>query len=169
MHQRERERKRKPVQGRPGSPLPRSDADAVLALQRSIGNQSTTQVLARDNKKAKDKNRPSFPHSVKIPGKIGTIEIKGGNIAEWAAKKTPDGLVIVSPKGKHSEELKRLFDGKTKLETVETNSVVGENTLVTIVFKDCRIVRYSQEGDTDEWTVEFQGAARQSLSIGSAR
>ena len=54
-------------------------------------------MLARD----KPTNRPSFEHSVKI-GKLGPIEIKGGNIAEWAAKKNPEGLKVVSPKGKHS-------------------------------------------------------------------
>jgi hypothetical protein len=164
MHQRYHERRREASETRPEPPLPRHNVDAVLALQRTIGNHSTTQVLARDT----DKNRPNFPHSVKI-GKLGPIEITGGNIADWAAKKTPDDLRVISLKGKHSDELKRLFESKARIDAVETSSVVGENTIVTIVFKNCRIRRYSGEGEKDEWTLEFDGAARQTLAIGKAR
>jgi hypothetical protein len=164
MHQRERDRRWEPDQTRPGEPLPRSSASAVLDLQRTLGNRGTTEVLARQ----KDKNRPNFEHSVKV-GKLGQIEIKGGNIADWAAKKTPDDLKVVSAKGKHSEELKRLFESKARIDVVETDSVVGENTIITITFKDCRIKRYSLDGDKEEWTVEYQGANRQTLSIGSPR
>jgi hypothetical protein len=64
--------------------------------------------------------------------------IKGGNIEDWAAKKTPDDLKVVSSEGSHSKELEHLFESKAQLETVETASVVGENTIVTIVFKRCR-------------------------------
>ena len=165
MHERYRPGRGEPVEPRPDPPRPRGDADAVLAMQRAIGNHGTAQLLARD---AKGKNRPNFEHSVKL-GKLGTIEIKGGNIAEWAAKKDPDGLKIVSPSGKHSKELKRLFESKARIDTVETSSVVGENTLVSIVFKDCQITRYAGDEQQDEWTVEFAGAKRQSLSIGAAR
>ena len=121
-------------------------------------------MLARDE----DKNRPSFEHSVKI-GKLGPIEITGGNIAEWAAKKDPDDLKVISPKGAHSDELKHLFESKARIDTVETDSVVGENSLVTIIVQSCRIRRYSTDGDKDEWTVEYQSAKRQTLSIGAAR
>jgi hypothetical protein len=134
-------------------------------LQRTIGNHGTTQVLARDSK---DKNRPSYEHSVKF-GKFGPIEIKGGNIGDWAAKKTPDDLKVVSAKGKHSDELKRLFDSKARIDTLVTTSVVGENSLVTITFKSCRIKRYSIDGDKEEWTVEYEGANRETLSIGKPR
>jgi hypothetical protein len=164
MHQRYHDRSREPGQTRPGAPLPRTSVNAVLALQRSIGNQGTTQVLARQ----KDKNRPSFEHSVKF-GKFGPIEITGGNIADWVAKKDPDGLKVVSATGKHSDELKRLFDSKARIGTVETSSVVGENSLVTIRFGNCRIKRYSSDGHTEEWTVEFDTAKRETLSIGAAR
>jgi hypothetical protein len=166
MFRRYHDRSREP-QTRPDPPPPRRSVDAVLGLQRDIGNRATAQVLARD-KRDKDKNRPSFEHSVKI-GKLGPIEITGGNIADWAAKKDPDGLKVISATGKHSDELKRLFDGKARIDSVETNSVVGENSLVTITFKDCRIKRYSADGDKEEWTVEFASAKRQTLSIGAAR
>jgi hypothetical protein len=138
--------------------------DAVLALQQAIGNHGTAQFLARE----KDKNRPSFEHSVKL-GKLGPIEVKGGNVADWAAKKDGNGLTVISAGGKHSKELKRLFDGKARIDKIETSSVVGENTLVTIVFGDCQIVRYSSDEKTDDWAVEFQTAKRQTLSIGAAR
>lgn len=164
MHRRYRDRGREPGETRPEPPRPRSSVDAVLALQRSIGNQGTARVLAREE----GKNRPSFPHSVKF-GKFGPIEVKGGNVADWAAKKDPDDLTVVSDKGAHSAELQRLFESKARIDTVETSSVVGENTLVTITFKDCRIRRYSADGDKEEWMVEFQAAKRQSLSIGAAR
>jgi hypothetical protein len=164
MHRQYRHRVEEPDEARPEPQLPQRSEDAVLALQRTIGNQGTARVLARD----KDKNRPSFEHSVKV-GKLGPIEIKGGNIADWAVKKTPDDLKVTSAKGAHSEELKRLFESKARIETVETDSVVGENTLVTIVFGGCRVRRYSADGDTEEWMVEFETAKRQTLAIGAAR
>ena len=164
MYQRHQDRGGEPGQIRPHPPLPRRSVNPVLALQRAIGNRGTAQVLARD----KDKNRPSFEHSVTI-GKLGPIEITGGNVGDWAAKKDPDGLKVTSVKGKHSNELKRLFDSKARIDTVETASVVGENSLVTITFKDCRIKRYTTDGEKEEWTVEFASAKRQTLSIGKAR
>ena len=164
MYRPYRDRAEKPDEIRPDPPLPRRSEDAVLALQRAIGNHGTARVLARD----KDKNRPSFEHSVKI-GKLGPIEITGGNIADWAAKKDPDDLKVISAKGSHSDELKRLFESKARIDTVETDSVVGENTLVTILFKGCRVRRYSTDGDKEEWTVEFETAKRQTLSIGAPR
>lgn len=121
-------------------------------------------LLARET----GKYRPSFEHSVKI-GKLGPIEIKGGNVGDWAAKKDPDGLKVISNTGKHSDELKRLFDTKARIDTVETASVVGENSLITIAFKNCRIRRYSTDDKKEEWTVEFESAKRQTLSIGAAR
>jgi hypothetical protein len=164
MYQRDHGRRREPGQTRRDPPLSPRGADAVLALQRAIGNQGTVRVLAREP----DKNRPSFEHSVKI-GKLGPIEITGGNIGDWAAKQTPNDLKVLSAKGKHSDELKRLFEGKARIDTVETNSVVGENSLVTITFANCRIKRYSLDGDKEEWTVEFDSAKRQTLAIGAPR
>ena len=159
-----RDEEEEAIADRPDPPRPRRDVDGVLALQQAIGNRGTAEFLARE----KDKNRPSFEHSVKI-GKLGPIEIKGGNVADWAAKKDGNGLTVISTGGKHSKELKRLFDGKARIDKIETSSVVGENTLVTIVFGDCQIVRYASDEKTDDWAVEFQTAKRQTLSIGAAR
>lgn len=149
----------------PAEPEPlRPSEDAVLALQRSIGNHGTARVLAREA----DKNRPNFPNSVKI-GKLGPIEITGGNIDDWAAKKTPDDLHVISPHGKFSDELKRLFESKATIGTLETSSVVGENTIVTITFENCRIRKLSSDDEHDDWLVEYGGAKRQTLAIGSPR
>ena len=164
MYERDQQRRKKPEERAPEPPQPRRDVDAVLALQQAMGNRGTARLIAREA----DKNRPSFEHSVKI-GKLGPIEITGGNVADWAAKKDPHGLKVTSVNGKHSAELKRLFESKARIDTVETASVVGENTLVTITFKNCRIRRYSTDDKTDEWMVEFASAKRQTLSIGTPR
>jgi hypothetical protein len=164
MYKRDQPRRGEPGERSSDPPLPRRSADAVLAMQQAIGNRRTAGLLARE----KDKNRPSFEHSVKI-GKLGPIEVTGGNVGDWAAKKDPDGLKVISVNGKHSAKLKRLFDSKARIDTVETASVVGENSLVTITFKNCRIRRYSTDDKQDEWTVEFESAKRQTLSIGAPR
>ena len=164
MHRRYRDRVEEAEELRAEPQLPQRSEDAVLALQRAIGNHGTARMLARDAKK----NRPNFENQVKV-GKLGPIEITGGNISEWAAKKTPDDLHVISPHGKHSDELKKLFESKATIETLETESVVGENTIVTIVFSQCRIRRFSSDDEHDDWLVEYGGAKRQTLSIGSAR
>ena len=69
MYERYHERSRDRDKRRPDPPQPHTGVNAVLALQRAIGNHGTTQVLARET----DKNRPNFPHSVKI-GKLGPID-----------------------------------------------------------------------------------------------
>ena len=164
MYQRHHDRDRDPRRTRSDPPQPHRTDDRVLALQRAIGNRETARVLAREQ----EKNRPSFPHSAKI-GKLGPIEITGGNIADWVAKKDPDGLIVTSVEGKHSDELKRLFESKARIDTIETSSVVGENTLVTIAFKNARVRRYSSDGKTEEWMADFDTVKRQTLSIGTAR
>src|SRR3954447_10691394 len=107
VHQRYHDRTGERDPARPDPPLPRQSANAVLAMQRTIGNRGNAEVLARQA----DENQPSFEHSVKV-GKLGPIEIKGGNVADWAAKKDPNGLKVISAKGKHSHELARLFESK---------------------------------------------------------
>ena len=164
MHQRYHDRDGESSRTRSRPPQPRDSADPVLALQRAIGNRETARVLAREQ----DKNRPSFEHSVRI-GKFGPIEITGGNIADWVAKKDPEGLIVTSVEGKHSEELKRLHESKARIDSVETASVVGENTLVTIAFKNARVRRYSADGKTEEWMIDFDTVKRHSTSIGTAR
>jgi hypothetical protein len=162
MYQRGRHRSSAPGQTRSHA---RRSVHPVLALQRLIGNRGTVQVLARD------KNRPSFEHSVKI-GKLGPIEIKGGNIGDWIAKKDPENLVVTSTKGKHSDELKRMSEGKDRIDTIEVQSIVGENSIVVITFKNARIRGYAadESGKTEQWkAVGFDAVNREKTSIGAAR
>ena len=145
---------------------PRRNVHPVLALQRLIGNRGTTRVLARQKK-----NKGQFEHSVKF-GKVGPIEIKGGNVADWVAKKTPDDLVLTTTKGKHSDELKRMSESKERIEKLTVQSVVGENTFVVITFSNARIRGYSAEGSdkTEDWkVVDFDAVHRETTSIGKAR
>jgi hypothetical protein len=162
MYQRDQHRSGAP--GRTRS-HPRRSAHPVLALQRLIGNRGTVQVLARD------KNRPSFEHSVKI-GKLGPIEIKGGNIGDWIAKKDPESLVVTSTKGKHSDELKRMSDSKDRIDTIEVQSIVGENSIVVITYKNARIRGYAadESAKAEQWkAVDFDAVNRTKTSIGAAR
>ncbi len=144
--------------------LPRRSAHPVLALQRLIGNRGTIRVLARD------KNRAAFEHSIKI-GKLGPIEIKGGNVADWVAGKVPDSLVLTTTKGKHSGELKKLSDARTRLDTVQVSSVLGENSIMVMTFKPARIKGYAaDDGKTEQWNVvDFEDVKRARTSIGTAR
>jgi hypothetical protein len=73
--------------------------------------------------------------------------------------------------GQEPPELRaqRQADSRARIDTVETASVVGENSLVTITFTNCRIRRYSMDDEKEDWTVEFESAKRHTLSIGAAR
>jgi hypothetical protein len=164
MYQRDHDRRSEPGQPRSHTPLPRRRTHPVLALQRLIGNRATTRVLARD------KNRPSFEHSVKV-GKLPLIEIKGGNVGDWLAGKVPENLVLTTTKGKHSDELKRMSDSKTRLDIIEVQLVVGENSIMVMTFKPARITDYAaDEGKTEQWkVVDFETVKRAKTSIGAAR
>jgi hypothetical protein len=164
MYQRDHDRSSEPRQTRSHTALPRRSANPVLALQRAIGNRATTRVLAR-------KGGGTFENSVKI-GKLGPIEIKGGNIGDWVAKKDPEDLVVTSTKGKHSDELKRMSDSKERIDTIEVQSIVGENSFVVITFSHARIKGYAADpsGKTEQWkVVDFDAVHRAKTSIGAAR
>ena len=162
MYQREYDRTTAPGQtGRP-----RRGAHPVLALQRLIGNRGTTQLLARQKKKSKG----NFEHSVKF-GKLAPIEIKGGNVGDWVAKKDPENLVLTTTRGKHSDELKRRSESRERIETLTVQSVVGENTFVVITFSNARIKGYAEGSEkTEDWqVVDFDAVHRETTSIGKAR
>lgn len=163
MYQREHDRGSGPGQ----TARPRRSAHPVLALQRLIGNRGTTQVLARQKK-----NAGTFPNSVRI-GKLGPIEIKESNIADWLGKKNPENLTLTTAKGtKTSNELKRMSDGKTRVDAIEVNSVSGENTMIKVTFRNGRIKGYSADaaGETESWTVTgFDAVNIERISIGKHR
>ena len=163
MYQRIHERFTEP--GRARRTLPRRGADAVLQLQRMIGNQRTTRVLARDKKK----NEATYKNSVRV-GELGPIEIKDGNLAEWQeGKEAPDVLTLTTTKGKHSDKLKKLAEGKDR-NTVEVQLIVGQNGWLQITITNARVRRYSADGETESWQVfDFEAVARKRTSIGKFR
>jgi hypothetical protein len=167
MSQWDYDRSSEPRRTRSHTTPPRRSANPVLALQHAIGNRATTQMLARD-KRAK---KGTFKDSVQI-GKLGPIEITGGNLAEWVArKKVPDDLKVTSTKGKHSDGLKRLDEDKTRFGKIDVQAITGENSWMIVTFKNARVTGYtSDDGKTESWRlVEFDGVHRESTSIGVAR
>lgn len=145
---------------------PRRNVHPVLALQRLIGNRGTMRVLARQKK-----NQGQFEHSVKF-GKVGPLEIKGGNVKDWVGKETPDKLELTTTMGKHSDELKRTSESRERIEKLTVQSVVGENTFVAITISNARIKGYAadESGKTERWeVVDFDAVHRDRTSIGKAR
>ena len=171
MYQRDHDLTSGPGQTRQ-RPLSRRGAHPVLALQRLIGNRATTRLLARDRSpKSGKKNKGTFENSIKI-GKLGPIEIKGGNLAEWVAKKTPEALIVTSTKGKHSGKLKGLSDDGTHFDKIDLQAVTGANSWLVITFKNARVAGYSldEETNTETWKlVDFDGVHFESTSIGVPR
>jgi len=172
MYQRDHDLTSGPGQTRQ-RPLSRRGAHPVLALQRLIGNRATTRLLARDRagKKTSKKNKGTMENSIKI-GKLGPIEIKGGNIADWVAKKVPEQLIVTSTKGKHSEKLKRLSDDGTRFDKIDLQAITGANSWLVITFKNARVADYTfdESTDTESWKlVEFDGVHFESTSIGVPR
>jgi hypothetical protein len=165
MHQRDHSRRSESGH----SALSRRNVHPVLALQRMIGNRGATQLLARKGGKVA-KSGGTFENSVKI-GKLGPIEITGGNLADWVAKKDPDTLTVTSTRGKHSDELKRKSESREKIDTIEVTAVIGENSFVVITFSHARIKGYTEGDDkTEDWTVvDFDAVHRAKTSIGAAR
>ncbi|MEO8690390.1 MAG: hypothetical protein ABI611_19500 [Solirubrobacteraceae bacterium] len=166
MDQRHHHRGTAPGQTRPHSDLRRRSVHPVLALQRLIGNRGTTRVLARKN------GTGTFANSVRI-GKLGPIEIKESNIADWIGKKNPETLTVTTAKGKKSsDELKRMSEGKTRVEAIEVTSVSGENTFIKVTFRNAHIKDYAADasGETEQWIVaDFDAVNIERISIGKAR
>src|ERR1700748_1654809 len=105
MAQRDHDRGQQPGEAR-ARPAPARRGDGpVLALQRSLGNRATTQLLAR---KGAGGNKGTFENSVQI-GKLGPIEITQSNIGDWIAhKSSAEDLVLTTTMGTHSSELKQM-------------------------------------------------------------
>jgi hypothetical protein len=164
MHQRAHNRRSEPGH----AALPRRAASPVAALQRAIGNRGMAQVLAR---KGAGSGKGTFENSVKV-GKLGPIEIKESNIADWIGKKNPDDLIVTTTKGKHSDELKRMSESKERIDTIEVQAITGENSWVKVTFKNARIRGFApdSEGKTESWkATDFDGVHIERTSIGTPR
>jgi hypothetical protein len=165
MYQRDRDRSSAPGWVRSQTAPPRRSTSSVLALQRAIGNRATTRVLARD------KNRPNFEHSVRI-GKLGPIEVRESNAGEFSPKNVLDALIVKTVKGKHSDELKRMSESRTRVDTLKVESIVGENTLLTVTFSNPRIRGYTADAGakTESWkAVGFDAVDVKRIALGKAR
>ena len=120
-----------PGQGRGRAASPRRGGGAVLALQRSLGNRATAQLLAR---KGAGATKGTFENSVQI-GKLGPIEITQSNVGDWIAhKSSAQDLLLTTATGKHSSELRKMADGKTKVDSLQVQAIVGENSWVIVTF-----------------------------------
>jgi hypothetical protein len=163
MSQRDYDRSGGP--GRAGShaALPRR----VLALQRAVGNRGTARVLARKDAPG----QATFEHSVRI-GKLGPIEISDSNIADWIGKKDVNDLIVTTVKGKHSDELQRMADGRTRIESIAVQSITGQNSWVIITFKNAVIKDYAPDpsGKGERWRATgFDAVDIKRTSIGAPR
>jgi hypothetical protein len=142
----------------------------VLALQRSVGNRATAQLLARQS--GGGSGRGTFENSVQI-GKLGPIEITQSNVADWIAHKaSADDLQVTTVSGKHSAELKQMSDGKSRIDAIEVSAITGENSWVIVTFRRARIRGYEADssGKTEQWkAVDFDGVDIQRTSIGKPR
>jgi hypothetical protein len=167
MSQRDHDRSSEP-RARSLAALPRRSASPVLALQRALGNRGTTRLLAR-----KGGSGPgTFENSVRI-GKLGPIEIIEGNIADWIGKKAnADDLIVTTVKGKHSDELQRMFESKARIDTIEVQSITGQNSWVIVTFKNAVIRGYTPDpsGKTEHWKATgFDAVDIKRTSIGTPR
>lgn len=165
MSQRDHDRSQ-PRQTRSHTAAPRRSANPVLALQRAIGNRGTTRVLGREGSEG------TFEHSVRI-GKLGPIEITESNIADWIGKKGgAEELIVTTAKGEHSAELMHMSDGKARVDTLEVQSLTGQNGWIIVTFKNAVITGYEPDaaGKTESWkAIRFDAVDIKRTSIGKPR
>ncbi len=151
MPERTTDRRRQAGRDHPDPGRAHRAANPVLALQRSIGNRAVAQVLARD---------PVRTGTVELAG-IGAIKVKGGNLADWTAKETPDTVNISSEKGKHSRKLEQLSSAGTKGDvkvTIAPADEAGEQLNVgggtVLDIKGARVKHYAVAANGEEtWTL----------------
>ena len=140
---------------------------ALRALQRVVGHRGTAQVLARQG----GSNQASFENSVRV-GSLGTFEVKDSNVGDWISHKADAAdLIVTTVAGKHSEALKKLADGKTRVD-IEVQTISGENAWIIVTFTNARIRGYAADasGKTEQWkAVDFDHVDIKRTSIGKPR
>jgi hypothetical protein len=158
-----RARRHEPNRTQAAPSLARRPSNAVLALQRSIGNRAVGQVLARE---------PTRTGTVKIAG-VGTIKVKGGNLEEWAGTGAPDTVEVTSQKGKHSAKLQKLANDRTRSDVTVTIGPAhkeGEDLNVgggiQLDVEGARIKGYSVDADgVETWHLgDFQNVHRTKIT-----
>ena len=167
MSQRDHDRSNEPPQARSLTSRPRGNASPVLALQRAVGNRGTTRLLARKG----GSGTGTFEHSVRI-GKLGPAEITESNIGDWIGKKDVDDLIVTTVQGKHSDALQRMSDSRTRVESIEVQSITGQNNWAIVTFKNAVITGYAPDpaGKTEAWKATgFDAVDIKRTSIGTPR
>jgi hypothetical protein len=168
MSQRDQDRRSAPGQGRSRPGARRGDSP-VLALQRSLGNRATAQLLAR---KGAGSGRGTFENSVQI-GKLGPVEITQSNIGDWLAhKSSAEDLVVTTTMGAQSSELKQMAGSKSKVDTIKVQVLTGENSWTIVTFTHAVLSDYVADasGKTESWkAIDFDGVHIERTSIGTQR
>jgi hypothetical protein len=167
MHRRDQGRRREELDGRRADdhPLRRSEADKVLALQRSAGNQAVSGLLARSPDTAEPKTEGAEGTRATLSG-IGTIPLLSASFGMGNAPggstsgrreggKGPREIVLVSKVGEHSAKLvKATADGNPM--AVEVILASG----VRLKLKGALVSRYSTSGEgpdaLESWTLDFE-------------
>lgn len=169
MSQRDHDRRIQDGQGRSRPAVPRRGDSSVLALQRSVGNRATAQLLAR---KGGGSGHGTFENSVQV-GKLGPIEISQSNIGDWIAhKSSASDLELTTAVGTHSSELKQMADGKTKVDSIQVQALTGQNSWVIVTFRHAVIRGYAADsaGKTEQWkATDFDAVHIERTSIGKPR
>jgi hypothetical protein len=169
MAQRDHDRSNAPGQGRARTGLPRRRESPVLALQRRLGNRATAQLLARQGAGS---GRGTFQNSVEV-GKLGPIEITQSNIGDWIAhKSSAEDLILTTTVGPHSSDLKQMAGGKAKVDKIQVQTLIGENSWVIVTFTHAVIRDYAADasGKTEQWkATDFDGVHIERTSIGKPR
>jgi hypothetical protein len=98
---------------------------------------------------------------------------QGLNVGDWISHKADAAdLVVTTVTGPHSEALKKLADGKTRVDTIEVQTISGENTWIIVTFTNARIRGYAADasGKTEQWkAVDFDHVDIKRTSIGKPR
>jgi len=156
-------------QGRAPTVVPRRPQSPILALQRAVGNRATAQLLAR---KGGGTGRGTFENSVQI-GNLGPIEISQSNIGDWISHQaSASDLEVTTVMGKHSKELQQMADGKTKIDSIQFQSLTGQNSWLVVTFRHGVIRGYAADASskTEQWKVtDFDAVHIDRTSIGKPR
>src|SRR3954447_11498635 len=174
MRRRDYDLTSEPVRGQPQPAPARRAAGPVAGLQRSLGgNRAAASLLARKGEKSKgDRNKGTFEHSLRI-GKLGPIEVKDSNVYDLTSQNGhARDLVVTTALGKHSDELKKLAAGASKIDAVEVTTVTGQNTWIVVTLKHGLITDYEEDrsAKTASWKLtRFDAIDIKRLAIGSAR
>lgn len=132
--------------------LARQSAHPVATLQTAIGNRAIGQVLARS---------PTTTGTVKF-GKLGSIEVSGGNLEDWTKPgEAFDTVDVTSKEGKHSAKLRKASTDRTKADvTVEIKGGKGGGQQggdlkvargVRLEIKNARISGYAVDKRVETW------------------